>query len=148
MFARSPSEASAMSRKTPISQLMTTHVRTLDVNAKLSEARRVLSQERIHHLPIVEHGAVVGLLSSRDLVGILREAEAGGSESVDAVLDRSSSIRRAMSKPLVTLRPDDPLERAIDLIADGSIHSLLVLDADRRLAGIVTDTDLLDYLCE
>jgi CBS domain-containing protein len=137
-----------MSRKTPISQLMSKHVRTLDVDAKLSEARRVLTQERIHHLPIVERGVVVGLLSSRDLVGILREAKAGGSESVDAVLDRCSTIRNAMSTPLVTLRPDDPLERAIDLIADGSIHSLLVLDADRRLAGIVTDTDLLDYLCE
>jgi CBS domain-containing protein len=137
-----------MSRKTPISELMTTHVRTLDVGARLSEARRLLTEERIHHLPIVERGAVVGLLSSRDLVGILREAKAGGSESVDAILDRCSTIRQAMSTPLVTLRPDDPLERAIGLIADGSIHSLLVLDADRRLAGIVTDTDLLDYLCE
>jgi CBS domain-containing protein len=91
---------------------------------------------------------VVGLLSSRDLVGILREAKSGGSESVDDILDRCSSIRQAMTTPLVTLRPDDPLERAIDLIADGSIHSLLVLDAGRRLAGIITDTDLLDYLCE
>jgi CBS domain-containing protein len=137
-----------MSRKTPISELMSTHVRTLDVDARLSEARRVLTQERIHHLPIVERGAVVGLLSSRDLVGLLREAKAGGSESVDAILDRCSTIRQAMSKPLVTLRPEDPLERAVDLIADGSIHSLLVLDAERRLVGIVTDTDLLDYLCE
>jgi CBS domain-containing protein len=137
-----------MSRKTPISQLMTTHVRTLDVDAKLSEARRLFTEERIHHLPIVEHRAVVGLLSSRDLVGILREAKAGGSESVDSILDRCSSIRQAMSSPLVTLHPDDTVERAIDLIADGSIHSLLVLDADRRLAGIVTDTDLLDYLCD
>lgn len=137
-----------MPRRTPISQLMTTHLRTLDVDAKLSEARRLLTEERIHHLPILERGAVVGLLSSSDLVGILREAKAGGSESVDAILDRCSSVRQAMSTRLVTLRPDDPLERAMDLIADGSIHSLLVLDAERRLAGIVTDTDLLDYLCE
>ena len=48
---------------------------------------------------------------------------------------------------VVTLRADDPVERAVDLIADGSVHSVLVLDAARRLVGIVTDTDLLDYLC-
>jgi CBS domain-containing protein len=132
----------------PISELMTTHVRTLGVDAKLSEARRVLTKERIHHLPIVENGILVGLVSSRDLVRILREAKAGGSESVDEVLDRTSSLRKAMSTDLVTLRPDDPVERAIDLIADGHIHSLLVLDAGRHLVGILTDTDLLDYLCE
>ena len=137
-----------MSRKTPISQLMTTHVRTLGVDAKPSEARRVLSQERIHHLPIVENGKLVGLISSRDLVEVLRDAEAGGTESVDQILDRSSSVAKLMSTPLVTLRPDDPVDRAIELIADGTIHSVLVLDAERRLVGILTDTDLLDYLCE
>ena len=137
-----------MPRRTPISQLMTTHVRTLAVDAKPSEARRVLSQERIHHLPIVENGKLVGLISSRDLVEVLRDAEAGGTESVDQILDRSSSVAKLMSTPLVTLRPDDPVERAIELVADGTIHSVLVLDGERRLVGIVTDTDLLDYLCE
>jgi CBS domain-containing protein len=136
-----------MSRRATISELMTKRVRTLGVDAKPSEARRALTQERIHHLPIVEGGKLVGVLSSRDLVRILREAKAGGSESVDAILDRASSIREAMSTDLVTLRPDDPVERAIDLIADGSVHSLLVLDEQRRLVGILTDTDLLDYLC-
>jgi CBS domain-containing protein len=136
-----------MSRRATISELMTRRVRTLGVDAKLSEARRALTQERIHHLPIVEGGILVGLLSSRDLVGILREAKAGGAENVDAILDRASSIREVMSTDLVTLRPDDPVERAVDLIADGTIHSLLVLDEQRRLVGILTDTDLLDYLC-
>jgi CBS domain-containing membrane protein len=89
----------------------------------------------------------VGVLSSRDLVRILREAKAGGAQDVDAILDRTASVREAMTPVLVALRPDDPVERAVDLISDGTIHSLLVLDEQRRLVGIVTDTDLLDYLC-
>ena len=137
-----------MPRKTPISEVMTTRVRTLGVDAKLSEARRTLTKERIHHLPIVENGILVGLISSRDLVQILREAKASGSESVDQSLDRSASLAKVMSTDLVTVRSDEPVERAIELIADGSIHSVLVLDAERRLVGILTDTDLLDYLCE
>jgi CBS domain-containing protein len=136
-----------MSRKTPISELMTTPVRALGVDARLSEVRRALTKERIHHLPIVENGILVGMISSRDLIRILREARAGGTESVDEILDRSSSVAKLMSSELVTARPDDSVERAIELIADGSVHSVLVLDVSRHLVGIVTDTDLLDYLC-
>jgi CBS domain-containing protein len=136
-----------MSRRATVSELMTKRVRTLGVDAKLSEARRALSEERIHHLPVVEGGKLVGVLSSRDLVRILREAKAGGAQDVDAILDRAASVREAMTPVLVALRPDDPVERAVDLISDGTIHSLLVLDEQRRLVGIVTDTDLLDYLC-
>jgi CBS domain-containing protein len=135
-----------MPRTTPISELMSRHVLTLDVKAKLSEARRILSQERIHHLPIVDEGVVVGVLSSRDLVRVLRAAQAGGSENVDAILDRHATVAQAMRPDLVTLPEDASVEQAIDRIADGSVHSVLVLDAARRLVGILTDTDLLDYL--
>ena len=98
-----------MSRRATVSELMTKRVRTLGVDAKLSEARRALSEERIHHLPVVEGGKLVGVLSSRDLVRILREAKAGGAQDVDAILDRASSVREAMTPVLVALRPDDPV---------------------------------------
>jgi len=137
-----------MPRKTPISELMTSRVQTLDVGAKPSEARRVLSEQRVHHVPIVDDGVLVGIVSSRDLVRILRSTPAGGSESVDEVLDRSGDVAQVMSTELVTLRSDASVEDAIECIAAGAVHSVLVLDADRRLVGIVTDTDLLDYLCE
>ena len=51
-----------------------------------------------------------------------------------------------MTRELVTVRDDDPLTRAIDLIADGHIHSVLVLDADESLVGIVTDKNIVEYL--
>lgn len=137
-----------MSRKTPISELMTTHVHTLEVGAQLSEVRRLLTQQRVHHVPIVDKGVLVGMISSRDLVGILRRAKSAPGESVDQTLDRSATVAKVMSSELVTVRSDDSVEQAIEQIADGSVHSVLVLDAGRRLVGIVTDTDLLDYLCD
>jgi CBS domain-containing protein len=137
-----------MSRKTPISELMTTHIHTLEVGAKLSEVRRMLTEQRVHHLPIVDKGVLVGMVSSRDLVGILRRAKTVPGESIDQTLDRSSTVAKVMSSQLVTVRSDESVEQAIERIADGSVHSVLVLDAGRRLVGIVTDTDLLDYLCD
>jgi CBS domain-containing membrane protein len=137
-----------MSRKTPISELMTTQVHTLEVGAKLSEVRRMLTEQRVHHVPIVAEGVPVGMVSSRDLVRILRAAKPAAGASIDETLDRSSTVAKVMSSELVTVGADESVERAIESIADGSVHSVLVLDAGRRLVGIVTDTDLLDYLCE
>lgn len=136
-----------MPKKTPISELMTTHVHTLEVGAKLSEVRRLLTEQRVHHVPIVAEGVLVGMVSSRDLVRVLHTAKPAPGESIDQTLDRSSTVAKVMSSELVTLRSDASVEQAIERIAEGSVHSVLVLDAGRRLAGIVTDTDLLDYLC-
>lgn len=132
---------------TPISECMTTHVTTLPIDAAPSEARRLLSREDINHLPVIERGRVVGVLSSRDLIRALRAAGASRGEAIDAILDRSANVADLMSREIVTIHPDDSVETAIDRIADGRLHSLLVLNDDRKLVGIVTDTDLLDYLC-
>jgi CBS domain-containing protein len=51
-----------------------------------------------------------------------------------------------MTRELVTVRDDDPLDRAIDEIADAHIHSVLVLDGDERLVGILTDKNIVEFL--
>lgn len=135
-----------MPKKTPVSQVMTSHVRTVDIDAPLSDVRRVLSEGGFHHVPVVDDGVLVGMVSTSDLLRVYRAGAATTPEEIDDLLDRSATLADTMSTELVTLRADDPVERAIDRIADGALHSVLVLDAERRLVGIVTDTDLLDFL--
>ena len=138
-----------MPRQTPVSTVMTRSVRTADVSSKLSAVRHALIAAECHHLPIVDGDRLVGILSWRDLVRAYRKAhgaETGDPVSIDEALDRSTTVEEVMSQNLVTLRPDDPLIRAIDLIADAHIHSVLVLDEDNRLVGIVTDKDIVEYL--
>ena len=136
-----------MTQATPISELMTRTVRTVKVDAPLSDARRVLTQGNFHHAPVVDGDRLVGIVSSRDLLRVYRESGAKASARTDERLDRASTIKEVMSTDLVMMRSDESVDRAIDLIASGTIHSVLVLDRDERLVGIVTDTDLLDYLC-
>lgn len=136
-----------MTQATPISELMTTTVRTVSVDAKLSDARRVLTQGNFHHAPVVDGDRLVGIVSSRDLLRVYRESGAKASAKTDERLDRAATIKDVMSTDLVMMRSDESVDRAIDLIASGTIHSVLVLDRDDCLVGIVTDTDLLDYLC-
>lgn len=135
-----------MARSTPISEIMTSPVRTVGVEVKLSEVRRALTHGNFRHLPVVDGETLVGIVSSRDLLRLYREASSTASGELSDLLDRSSTVAEIMSTDLVTMRSDESVETAIDLIASGSIHSVLVLDREDQLVGIVTDSDLLAYL--
>jgi acetoin utilization protein AcuB len=135
-----------MPRKTPVSVLMASKLRTIDVDAKLSDVRRALIANDFHHMPIVEAGQLVGMISWRDLVRAYRASRRDEGMSIEQLLDDASSIRELMSTELVTLPPDASVERAIDLIAKGQIHSVLIVDANEQLVGIVTDKNLVEYL--
>ena len=136
-----------MTQSTPISELMTSPVRTVAVDAKLSEVRRALTHGNFHHVPVVNGDKLVGIVSSRDLLRVYRESGSKASGKADDLLDRGATVAEIMSTDLVVIRSHESVETAIGLIASGAIHSVLVLDREERLVGIVTDTDLLDYLC-
>ncbi len=138
-----------MPRRTPVSVAMTRHVRTLDLDSKPSEIRRTLIANEFHHMPIVDGNRLVGIVSWRDLVRAYRSAQAADEEDLrttDQVLDQNVTVAELMTRELITLRADDPLDRAIDLIADASVHSVLILDDDKTLVGIVTDKNIVEYL--
>lgn len=138
-----------MTLTAPISTIMTRDVHTLELSAKLSEVRRALITNEFHHMPIVDDDRLVGMISWRDLVRAYRKAHSPDVPDpfgIDEALDKSSRIEDAMTRKLVTVRDDDSIDRAIDLIADAHVHSVLVLDSDSRLVGIVTDKDIVDYL--
>jgi CBS domain-containing protein len=138
-----------MTLTAPISTIMTRNVHTLDVSSKLSEVRRALITNEFHHMPIVDEKRLVGMISWRDLVRAYRkthDTDVSDPFGIDETLDRSSRIEESMTRELVTVRDDDSIDRAIDLIADAHVHSVLVLDSESRLVGIVTDKDIVDYL--
>lgn len=133
------------SPKVRVSNVMTSRVRTAEPTHKLSEILRMLMDEQCHHIPILENRKPVGMISTRDLVGLARKSDAGA---------RTSSLYDArcagdiMSTDLQTVHLDDSVDVAIDRIGRGDIHALIVLDDDDQLAGIVTNRDLLHYLID
>jgi CBS domain-containing protein len=139
-------EEQVVTKRISISEIMTTQVQTVQVQDRMSEVRKKLAKGRFHHAPVIDGDALVGMISSRDLVRIYRELAATDQEVVDELLDRSTTIEQTMSTDLVTMRFDEDFEKAIDLLADGDIHSVLVLNEEKELVGIVTNVDLLDFL--
>jgi acetoin utilization protein AcuB len=127
---------------------MTKRVQTADVGDTLSKVRRMVADGSFHHVPILDGDVLVGIISSRDLVQVYRHLSNTDATGSDFALPEEPSIARTMTTDLVTMRSDESVEKAIDTLGDGRIHSILVLDEDERLIGIVTNIDLLEYLFE
>ena len=136
---------SPSSRIVPVSEVMTSRVHTAEPHQGLDEVWRMLRQYRCHHLPIVEDGRAVGMISTRDLIRIARRM---GSKSLSDEVYADQTIREVMSTDLETIHIDEPVDVAIDRIGLGDLHALVVLDDDDGLAGIVTNHDLLHYLID
>lgn len=107
------------------SEIMSRDVVTVDRNALSERARRLLLDHDIRTLPVLDQvGKLAGTIGLREL--------AAGSERIR---DRIS--------PAVTARPDTPITDLIPLLSNGRSHAVVITDHDGRIAGIVTQTDLL-----
>ncbi len=56
------------SRETPISEIMTANVITVSSQTRTRECMALMSQHKIRHLPVVDHGTVIGMISIRDIM--------------------------------------------------------------------------------
>jgi len=129
-----------------VRDLMHTSVLTIAPDAGLDRALVIMNAKRIRHLPVVENGRMVGLISNRDLH--LSMVEQGGPQNAPKgmYLPALTKIRTVMKTDVLTLRPEDTVFHAARVMSEKKIGCLPVLDADGRLAGILTETDLLQLL--
>jgi len=67
-YARKVILESRSSEKTRVAEIMSTEVTTVSGEQNVSQCMEVMTRRRIRHLPVVEDGAVIGMLSMRDLV--------------------------------------------------------------------------------
>ncbi|MBI3988356.1 MAG: CBS domain-containing protein [candidate division NC10 bacterium] len=111
------------------------------------EAARLLRQYRIRHLPVVKKGTLVGIVTDRDIKRILPSPATSLSVyEVSYLLDRLE-VKEVMTKEVMTVGPEVPIEEAAKLMHDRKIGCLPVLEGD-ALVGIITETDLLAALVE
>jgi CBS domain-containing protein len=127
---------------------MTKEVVTLDLSDPVSKARQLFEESGIHHLPVVNGGELVGLVTFTDFLRI-SFGEFGNQDvrSLDAVLDHTYQIKDVMNGDPVTMPSTGTVRDAAQLLSTRGFHSVPVVDG-KKLAGIVTSTDLIRYLVE
>jgi CBS domain-containing protein len=118
---------------------------TLKPDDTLDLANDVISLGRIRHIPIVEDGRLVGIITERDLIGAAAGRIFGLKQKNKSALLKSVSIKEVMKKRVVTAAPDTPIKDIAHLMADKKIGCVPVVSAG-MVVGLVTTTDILRYV--
>ena len=118
---------------------------TLKPDETLDLANDVISLGRIRHIPIMEDGRLVGLLSERDMMGAATTTIFGLKRKSKSALLKSVLIKDVMKKKVVTVKPDTPIKDAAHLMKEKKIGCVPVVN-EGSLVGLVTTTDILRYV--
>ncbi len=120
---------------------MTREVVTVSPETRADEALALCRERRIRHLPVLEDGRLVGVVSDRDL----RSATPALGDPARAAALRRLRVGEIMSREVVTARPDEPVEVAANRMREKGIGCLPVVE-DGRLVGIITTSDVMETL--
>lgn len=124
-----------------VGRRMTREVVTIEREASLRRARRIMDNTQIRHLPVVDRDRLIGLITDRDI-----RAAAPSSAADIAAADREEfldqvKVGHVMSKKVFTATSETTIEEAALLMRQHKIGCLPVLEGS-RLVGIITETDI------
>ena len=116
-----------------VAEIMTTDVLTLKPGDTLADARRLMTQRHIHHVPVMDGDNLVGLVSHRDVLAATGSWQSGPDE-------KTVPLREIMRTELTTVTPETQLRAAALHMEKHRFGCLPVLE-NERICGIVTETD-------
>jgi acetoin utilization protein AcuB len=119
-----------------IDEFMTRTVHTIGTRSPLTEAHRMMNEHAIRHLPVLEGGRLVGMVSMRDLHLI---------ETLKGVDPKEVTVDEAMSQDAYTVPPGTALAEVARTMAMHKYGSAVVAK-DGRVEGIFTTIDALKAL--
>jgi CBS domain-containing protein len=120
-----------------IEAIMSTNLITVAPSATLAEARSLMHEHRIHHVPVVKGEELVGLVT---LTNVLAATDSFLRDPQNRIHANEISIDDAMVRDVATVDVNASLRHAALFLERHKIGCLPVLDDD-KLVGIITDTD-------
>jgi len=118
---------------TKVHEVMTDRPRCVTPETPVTEAAQLMESDDIGSLPILDGEQLAGMVTDRDIV---IRAIARGKDP------RGMPVREVASRELVTVRAEDELSDALNLMASQQVRRLPVVDDDNRLVGILAQADV------
>ena len=107
----------------------------------IGQADELMAQNRIRQLPVVDGGALLGIITDRDVRSFLAQSSLVEPEERANAL--KTKVREIMTAEPLTLSPEDDLRDAVELLIEEKIGGIPVVDEAEGLVGIVTYVDVL-----
>lgn len=141
---------------------MTRHVISVTLDTTLKVVRQLFELHRVHHLPVLEHGQLVGMVSDRDVLRAISPGVDKPAATTHDLATLGKHVHQIMSRGVLTATPDMPVAEAGHIMLAQSVSALPVLEKDEggqgsggigevdgngggRCIGIVTSRDFMKW---
>jgi acetoin utilization protein AcuB len=115
----------------------------------VSDALDRMKQEHIRRMPVIDkHGRLVGIVSDKDLLQASPSTATSLSVWEITYLLSKIKVSDVMTKKVITITADTPLEDAARIMVDNKIGGLPVVGVDGAVQGIITETDVFKAFIE
>jgi len=106
----------------------------------------VMKLGRVRHLPVLDDGRLVGIVSQRDVLAASLSKALAHEPREGRDFMRSVLVSEVMTRSPLSVTPDVPISHVARLMVEEKIGCVIVTDGNARAVGLVTDTDLLETL--
>jgi acetoin utilization protein AcuB len=120
---------------------------TVRPDMPIVDAINLLKHEHIRRTPVVKDGKMIGIVSNEDLLNASPSPVTSLSVWEMNYLLSKITVKDVMTKTVLTVTEDTPIEEAARIMADNKIGGLPVMRED-RIVGIITETDIFKIFLE
>ena len=124
--------------------VMTRNPVTLDITSTVQDAADMMWAAEVRHIPVVEHGTLVGMISDRDLRSYMLPRPERIFRADEERARMAVSVSAVIPSDVTTVRPDTPVADLLDILLEEKIGAVPVLAPDTGdLIGVVSYIDVL-----
>lgn len=125
-----------------VSNRMTPTPVTVTPKTSARRALDMMHEKMFSNIPVVDNGELVGIIAKEDIINHYFCGEKGCTFLEDIL------VEDLMNRNYVTINKNDYLEKAVYLLKEKDISALPVIDADGKMAGIITRSDIFDAFAD
>lgn len=129
-----------------VENIMNRDVVTLSLDERLKTVQELFSEQKFHHVLVVEDNELVGVVSDRDILKQLSPFLSTGSERTQDRSTLDKKIHQIMTRKPITVDKETPIEEAAEMFVKKNISCLPILTGEKEIIGIITLKDILKSL--
>lgn len=121
---------------------------TVEESCTVLDAMHIMRENNIRRLPVLKNGKLVGIVTEKDIKGFTpSKASTLDIYEVHKIVAKTL-VREVMTREVITVSPEDTIERAALILRDMRFGGLPVVEKDDKIVGIITAVDIFDVFVE